>query len=167
MGRFVEATVRGLQHDQIAVVRIAAVRAIWGFCSFLRLKKPSPQQQLAVNANNSHQRSLLLPVLPATVDALINMCTAFNWSTEILALVLETLTMVLACDPAFTATVESKAGFIFVQVFRVGLALPHLLIVFALTNATDDHKYFPVLITRFASFRVMVSFIRSDPSLSA
>ena len=39
MGRFVEATVRGLQPDQIAVVRIAAVRAIWGFCSFLRLKK--------------------------------------------------------------------------------------------------------------------------------
>ena len=29
MGRFVEATVRGLQADQLAVVRIAVVRAIW------------------------------------------------------------------------------------------------------------------------------------------
>jgi len=116
MGRFVEATVRGLQPDQIAVVRIAAVRAIWGFCSFLRLKKGN---SAAVNGSpgGGDRRSLLLPVLPATVDALIDMCTSFNWSTEVLGLVLETLTMVLACDPAFTATVESKATPLAIAVF--------------------------------------------------
>jgi len=119
MGRFVEATVRGLQADQIAVVRIAAVRAIWGFCSFLRLKKPSAAkhgvQQAA--AREQQQRSLLHPVLPATLDALINMCTTFNWSSEILGLVLENLTVVLACDPAFTATVEAKATPLAIAVF--------------------------------------------------
>ena len=51
------------------------------------------------------------------MDALIDMCTSFNWSTEVLGLVLETLTMVLACDPAFTATVESKATPLAIAVF--------------------------------------------------
>ena len=36
---FVEATVRGLQPDQMAVVRISAVRAIWGFCQHLKRRE--------------------------------------------------------------------------------------------------------------------------------
>ena len=66
MGRFVEATVRGLQADQIAVVRIAAVRAIWGFCSHLR----NTASKKHLSEETSIERALLNPVLPATIDAL-------------------------------------------------------------------------------------------------
>ena len=119
MGRFVEATVRGLQADQIAVVRIAAVRAIWGFCSHLRStasKKISSQQQL-VSDECSIERALLNPVLPATIDALINMCTTFSKSTEILGLILENMAVVLGCDPKFTASYESKVSPLAIAIF--------------------------------------------------
>ena len=39
---------------------------------------------------------MLRPVLPAALDALLNMCTAFNASSEILGLVLENMTVVLS-----------------------------------------------------------------------
>ena len=42
------------------------------------------------------RRSMLRPVLPAALDALLNMCTAFNASSEILGLVLENMTVVLS-----------------------------------------------------------------------
>jgi hypothetical protein len=79
---FVEATVRGLQSDQMSVVRISAVRAIWGFCQHLKRRE--------------NRRAMLTPVLPAALDALVNMCTAFNSSPEILCLVLENIAVVLA-----------------------------------------------------------------------
>ena len=43
-----------------------------------------------------NRRSMLRPVLPAALDALLNMCTAFNASSEILGLVLENMTVVLS-----------------------------------------------------------------------
>ena len=80
MTRFVEATVGGLAADKPAIVRISAVRAIWGFSQHLR---------------NRPDRSLLTPFLPAATDGLINMCTAYNSSSEILGLILENLAVVL------------------------------------------------------------------------
>ena len=113
MGRFVEATVRGLQSDQIAVVRIAAVRAIWGFCSHLR----SASKRSHPNDESSIERALLSPVLPATIDALVDMCTSFSKSTEILGLILENMAVVLSCDASFTASCEPKVSPLAIAIF--------------------------------------------------
>ena len=84
MPAFVEATVRGLQAEQMVVVRISAVRAIWGFCSHLR------------EQHRDRRSELLAPVLPAALDALLNMCTTFNHSSEIVGLVLVNMAVVLS-----------------------------------------------------------------------
>ena len=83
MTRFVEATVSGLTADKPTIVRISAVRAIWGFSQYLR---------------SSKNRTLLTPFLPAVTDALINMCGAFNSSSEVLGLILQNLSLVLAVN---------------------------------------------------------------------
>lgn len=102
MTRFVEATVAGLQADQPAIVRISAVRAIWGFGMHLRYRP---------------DRALLTPFLPAATDALINMCGAFNSSSEILGLTLENMAVILACDPTFTASCEAKITPLTIAIF--------------------------------------------------
>ena len=81
MTSFIEATVGALGADKPAIVRISAVRAIWGFGGHLRSTK-----------NNT----LLTPFLPAVTDALINMCGAFNSSSEVLGLILQNLSLVLS-----------------------------------------------------------------------
>ena len=90
MTRFVEATVSGLAADKPTIVRISAVRAIWGFSNYLRLSK---------------NRTLLTPFLPAVTDALINMCGAFNSSSEVLGLILQNLSLVLAVSDVLFHTV--------------------------------------------------------------
>jgi len=102
MTRFVEATVSGLAADKPTIVRISAVRAIWGFSNYLRLSK---------------NRTLLTPFLPAVTDALINMCGAFNSSSEVLGLILQNLSLVLACDVSFTASYESKVSPLIIAIF--------------------------------------------------
>ena len=89
---FLEGTVLGLGQDQPHPVRISAVRAIWGFCHHLKSKTDSDSS-----------RQLLVPLLPALVDGLVNMATNFSHSSEILGLILENLAVVLTCDPQFTA----------------------------------------------------------------
>ena len=81
MTSFIEATVGALGADKPAIVRISAVRAIWGFGGHLR---------------NTKNNTLLTPFLPAVTDALINMCGAFNSSSEILGLILQNLSLVLS-----------------------------------------------------------------------
>eukprot|EP00094_Tigriopus_californicus_P002531 TCALIF_02446-PA protein Name:"Similar to Ipo9 Importin-9 (Mus musculus)" AED:0.08 eAED:0.08 QI:0/0.33/0.2/0.9/1/1/10/0/889 len=100
---FLEATVRALQADQISIVRISAVRAIWGFCSHLK--------------SRADRRNLLVPVLPAVLDALVNMCTTYNSSPEILGLVLENMTVVLSCDKTFTSSHENKISPLVIAIF--------------------------------------------------
>jgi len=102
MTRFVEATVSGLTADKPTIVRISAVRAIWGFSQYLRASK---------------NRTLLTPFLPAVTDALINMCGAFNSSSEVLGLILQNLSLVLACDISFAASYESKVTPLIIAIF--------------------------------------------------
>jgi len=102
MTRFVEATVSGLTADKPTIVRISAVRAIWGFSQYLRASK---------------NRTLLTPFLPAVTDALINMCGAFNSSSEVLGLILQNLSLVLACDVNFTASYETKVSPLIIAIF--------------------------------------------------
>ena len=120
MTRFVEATVSGLAADKPTIVRICAVRAIWGLSQHLRASK---------------NRTLLTPFLPAVTDALIHMCGAFNSSTEVLGLIIQNLSLVLAvsfrifrgiyaklfaffqCDANFTASYESKVSPLIIAIF--------------------------------------------------
>ena len=55
---------------------------------------------------------MLRPVLPAALDALLNMCTAFNASSEILGLVLENMTVVLSVSEFLAPIRGPKLKFI-------------------------------------------------------
>jgi len=103
--QFLEAIVQGLQQEQLTTVRISAVRALRGFCDHLKRR------------GGGQYRGLLNPVLPAALDALVRMSTAFSQSSDILGLVLENLAVVLACDPAFTAANESKVTPLAIAIF--------------------------------------------------
>ena len=83
MPQFIQDTCTGLQAAQPAVVRISAVRAIWGFCDHLR-------------RHEEKRRALLAPVLPSMLDALLNMCIVFNSLSEVMGLILENMAIVLA-----------------------------------------------------------------------
>ncbi|CAH1265152.1 IPO9 [Branchiostoma lanceolatum] len=89
--RFLEATVNGLQPNQSPSVRISAVRAIFGYCDHLK---------------QSGNTQLLVPYLPHVTEGLISIAT--QYASEVLALVLETLRIVLTIDHSFTASYESK-----------------------------------------------------------
>jgi len=108
MTAFLEGTVRGLQQDQPHPVRISAVRAIWGFCEHLKS---------AGESGNLSLSSLLVPLLPALVDGLVNMAANFSQSSEILGLILENLGVVLDCDSKFTASQEAKVAPLAIAIF--------------------------------------------------
>lgn len=76
--RFVEATVMGMDVSQAASVRISAVRAVYEYCEYLK-----------VTSNTQ----VLLPYMARIMDGILTLATQF--SSEVLALVLETLQVVL------------------------------------------------------------------------
>ncbi|XP_006822545.1 importin-9 [Saccoglossus kowalevskii] len=89
--QFLEATVRGLQKNQPPSVRVSSVRAVYGFCDHLK---------------TSSNTQILVPYLTHILDGLIVLATEF--AAEVLALVMETLCIVITIDKAFTASVENK-----------------------------------------------------------
>ncbi|KAK2163574.1 hypothetical protein LSH36_77g04009 [Paralvinella palmiformis] len=95
-----EATVSGLHPNQPASVRISAVRAVFGFCEHLQ-------------SNNSTHA--LQPYLQNMMEGLLAIAQQF--SSEVLALCLETLCVVLAVDKDFTASYESKVTPLAIAVF--------------------------------------------------
>ena len=58
-----------------------------------------------------------MPLLPALVDGLVHMAANFSQSSEILGLILENLTVVLSCDPSFTASQEAKVAPLAIAIF--------------------------------------------------
>lgn len=68
-----------LQPSQTAVLRISAVKALYGFCDYLKSKRAG---------------SLILPYLGPSIDALLLM--AEQATPEALSLVLEALTLVIS-----------------------------------------------------------------------
>lgn len=98
--KFLEATVSGLHPSQPASVRISAVRAVFGFCEHLQ-------------SNNSTHA--LQPYLQNMMEGLLAIAQQF--SSEVLALCLETLCVVLAVDKDFTASYESKVTPLAIAVF--------------------------------------------------
>ena len=61
---------------------------------------------------------MLRPVLPAALDALLNMCTAFNASSEILGLVLENMTVVLSVRQSTYTILNLLTDFFFVHLLK-------------------------------------------------
>ncbi|KAK1135756.1 hypothetical protein K0M31_000333 [Melipona bicolor] len=92
--RFLEATVNGLQENQLSCIRISAVKAIYWFC------------KASVEENNSTLGNIIRSHLPNIFQGIFSL--ANQASTEILTLVLETLQVLVSLDKAFTASVENK-----------------------------------------------------------
>ncbi|KAI0216737.1 Importin-9 [Lamellibrachia satsuma] len=88
---FLQATVSGLHPNQPATVRISAVRAVFGFCDHLK---------------TTNNKQALQPYIADMTDGLLAIAQQF--STEVLALCLETLNMVLVVDEEFTVSVEPR-----------------------------------------------------------
>jgi hypothetical protein len=70
-----------------------------------------------MQGDDAASRQLLVPLLPALVDGLVNMADNFSRSAEILGLILENLAVVLSCDPAFTAGQEAKVAPLAIAIF--------------------------------------------------
>ncbi|CAI9717889.1 importin-9-like isoform X1 [Octopus vulgaris] len=100
MDKFLQATMTGLHPNQPASVRISAVRAVFGFCEHLK---------------NTGTTQLLFNFLPNIMEGLLTITTQF--SSNVLALTLETLILVLAIDDNFTASVECKVTPLTIAVF--------------------------------------------------
>ncbi|XP_041347809.1 importin-9-like [Gigantopelta aegis] len=98
--RFLQATVGGLHPTQPPMIRISAVRSVFGFCDHLK---------------TSNNTQLLVPFLSNILDGLITIATQF--SAEVLGLCIETLTVVISVDPTFTASHESKLSPLAIAVF--------------------------------------------------
>ena len=77
--RCLQATVGGIHPSQPPVIRISAIRAVYGYCEYLK------------EASNTQ---LLIPFLPNITEGLVTVATQF--SSDVLSLCLETLSLVLS-----------------------------------------------------------------------
>ena len=88
LNRSLQATVSGLNPNQPPSVRISAVRAVYGFCEHLKATSST---------------FVLQPYLHTMMEGLLAIATQF--SSEVLALCLETMCVVLAVGPASRLTI--------------------------------------------------------------
>ncbi|XP_064488644.1 importin-9-like [Ornithodoros turicata] len=91
MQRFLRTTADALQPSQPPTLRVSAVRTVWGFCDYL---------------SNSNQSGQLAPFLGSFTEGLLTL--AMQFSSDVLALVMEALSIVIAVDNEFTHSVESR-----------------------------------------------------------
>ncbi|CAB4057993.1 IPO9 [Lepeophtheirus salmonis] len=87
---FLESTMRSQQEDQMPIMRIMALKGIYGYCQQLRR---------------------------ADSKALISICTTYNNSSEVVGLMLEIMGLVLSCDAGATAAYENKITPILMAIF--------------------------------------------------
>ncbi|XP_029213390.2 importin-9-like isoform X1 [Acropora millepora] len=88
---FLEASVTGLQSTQLPAVTISAVRAVYEFCAHLK---------------SSENIQILMPYLPKVMDCLLSMAT--QSTDDVLALVLESLRIVMSVNKEFTTSCEGR-----------------------------------------------------------
>ncbi|XP_074644656.1 importin-9-like [Tubulanus polymorphus] len=91
--QFLQVNVNGLHPERPACVRISAIRAAFGFFDHLK---------------QSNNTQLLAPFLGNITDGLVSIAQQFSADVNILALSLETLSIVISVDKAFTAANEVK-----------------------------------------------------------
>ncbi|KAF8793185.1 Importin-9 like protein [Argiope bruennichi] len=170
MKRFLQATVSGLQPTQPSTVRVCAVRAVWGFCDHLK---------------GTDQVSILGPYLAPMLEGLISL--AIQFSSEVLALVLEAISIIITIDQNFTAEYENKVSPIAIAVFLKHNSDPVLITIaeeifkqLCKTPGARDHlqhRLIPTLVSilqsppnkvpiglQAASLDVLETIVRSSPS---
>lgn len=91
LSSFLEASVTGLQSTQLPAVRISAVRAVYEFCAHLKA---------------SENTQILEPFLPKIMDGLLTLAT--QSTDDVLALVLESLRIVMSVNKEFTTSCEGR-----------------------------------------------------------
>ncbi|XP_073252649.1 importin-9-like [Porites lutea] len=91
LASFIEASVTGLQSTQVPAIRISAVRAVYEFCAHLKV---------------SENTQILAPFLPKIMDGLLTLAT--QSTDDVLALVLESLRIVMSVNKEFTTSCEAR-----------------------------------------------------------
>ncbi|MPC24070.1 Importin-9 [Portunus trituberculatus] len=100
LDRFLQATVSALNHSPSPIIRVSGVRAVWGFCDYLK---------------GSGRPGALQAYLPAILDGLVNLAT--QASSEVLSLILETCCTVVSVDASFTAANVGRISTLCLAVF--------------------------------------------------
>ncbi|CAL4085549.1 unnamed protein product, partial [Meganyctiphanes norvegica] len=100
LDRFLQATVSALKDSPNPIIKVSGIRAIWGFCEYLK---------------SSGNPGALLPYLPAILDGLVTLAT--QASSEVLSLILETCCIVVSMDSNFTAANVARISTLCLAVF--------------------------------------------------
>ncbi|XP_066919668.1 importin-9-like isoform X2 [Clytia hemisphaerica] len=95
ISHFLQATVGALGEGQNTVLRVFAVKSLYGFCDYLR---------------DSNKTNLLHPFLEQIAAGILSMATQF--SESVLALTLETLMIVIKVNLEFTSTLVQNSQLI-------------------------------------------------------
>lgn len=109
--RFLQTTLSAL-NSQSPVYKITAIRATYAFAEHLKQTK---------------QETLIKPYLQGITEALL--ITATQYSNEVLALSLETMTIILSIDDDFTASVEDKISPLAIATFVRHSADPLIIVI--------------------------------------
>ncbi|XP_008544130.1 importin-9 [Microplitis demolitor] len=111
--RFLEAAVVGLPENQLLCIRISSIKAVYWFC------------EAAIDANTLMTRDVIRPHLPVIFQELFGFVN--QASTEILTLIMETFSILIAVDKDFTASVENKICPLTIAVFLKFQSDPEIL----------------------------------------
>ncbi|CAD6208615.1 GSCOCG00010595001-RA-CDS [Cotesia congregata] len=111
--RFLEAAVVGLPANQPLCIRMSSIKAVYWFC------------EAAVNTNTLMTRDIIRPHLSVIFEELFGFVN--QASTEILTLIMETFSILIAVDKDFTASVESKICPLTIAVFLKFQSDPEIL----------------------------------------
>ncbi|KAI1307338.1 Importin-9 [Halotydeus destructor] len=99
LDRFLQTAVTSFQSTS-SVYKICSVRATYAFCEHLK---------------ETNQTDLMKPYLQPITDGLISLCPEF--SSEVLALALETISNIITVDDDFTLSVEGKVSALAIACF--------------------------------------------------
>jgi len=95
LSHFIQATVSALGEGQNTVLRVFAVKSLFGFCDFLR---------------STNKTNLLHPFLEQIAAGVVSMATQF--SESVLALTLETLIIVAKVNTDFTSSLTQTSNLV-------------------------------------------------------
>ncbi|XP_074593003.1 importin 9 [Brevipalpus obovatus] len=97
--RFLQTTLNGLLNIS-PIIKISALRATYNLCVYL---------------DSSNQRDFIKPYLPQILEAAVAIGT--QYSTEVLALVLQTIKIIVTVDKQFATSVENKVSSMAIATF--------------------------------------------------
>ncbi|XP_047141336.1 importin-9 isoform X1 [Hydra vulgaris] len=89
----IQATVRALQDDQCPVLRVFAVKSLFGFCEFLQ---------------KNERHGVIIDKLESIMSGLISLAT--HYSDSVLAITLETLVIVIKVNEDFTSRIVESGN---------------------------------------------------------